>query len=408
MKRSIDPDASKYYKIFASSRNKTDQHVSTGCLQLSGSVIRDHAMLSHEGLPPEREILEYAWQIEIILDEYTLACSPYIDKAKWIEKLKYDLLRFSLDSIDFNLIEVGNAVNIQIAPIRLCMCNIHTSLWNESLTLKVSTIQIRQLLRLYPGSWLEAGSISVPELHINAKFECHLATPTTINKQLEFLRRHDQHSQRLHFLHNSKSQQTLNISTISTNLKRPSYVGFATNYYTLVQGEQFFKSTFRLSEQSSFGHSLSYPELHVLHSHLIFEHINRFHDELDDEEIFVPTHLYSLSRATSLRNLKHKSVIERNKHKRSSSSIPLNNINIVSSLSPQTLGSDDYLTPNEHLSLTSASHTSLNSTLNNTNNIMEISLTMMQRQSSTLSSPMHSDLNIFLTSIGNKQNLSTN
>ncbi|CAF4091575.1 unnamed protein product, partial [Adineta steineri] len=48
-------------------RNKIDQHLSTGCLQLSGSVIRGHAMLSHEGLPPEREILEYVWQIEIIL-----------------------------------------------------------------------------------------------------------------------------------------------------------------------------------------------------------------------------------------------------------------------------------------------------------------------------------------------------
>ncbi|CAF0843018.1 unnamed protein product [Adineta steineri] len=81
---------------------------------------------------------------------------------------------------------------------------------------------------------------------------------------------------------------------------------------------------------------------------------------------------------------------------------------MVSSPSPQTPGSDDYLTPNEYLSLTSASQASLN----NTNNIMESSsissLTMMQQQSSTLSSPMHSDLNLFLTSIGNKQNLSTN
>ncbi|CAF0993744.1 unnamed protein product [Adineta steineri] len=140
-------------------RNKTDQHLSTGCLQLSGLSIRGLAMLSQEGLPHERETLEYAWQMEIIL-----------------------------------------------APIRLCMCNMHTSLCNESLTLKVDTIQIRQLLRLYPGSWLEAGSISVPELRINAKFECHPPTPTTINEQLELLRRHDQHSQRLHFLYNFKSQ----------------------------------------------------------------------------------------------------------------------------------------------------------------------------------------------------------
>jgi hypothetical protein len=38
-----------------------------GQLQLSGLIIRGHAMLSHEGLPPERETLEYAWQMEIIL-----------------------------------------------------------------------------------------------------------------------------------------------------------------------------------------------------------------------------------------------------------------------------------------------------------------------------------------------------
>ncbi|CAF0843038.1 unnamed protein product [Adineta steineri] len=254
-------------------RNKTDQHLSTGCLQLSALSIRGHAMLSHEGLPPEREILEYAWQIETILDECTLGRSSYIGRAKWIEKLKYDVLRFSLDSTHLNLIEVGNAVNVQIAPIRLCMCNMHTSLCNE-----------------------KAGSVSIPELRINAKFECHPPTPATINEQLEFLRRHDQHSERLHFLYNPKFQQTLIIPTISTNLKRPSYVGLATNYYTLVQDEQFFKSTFRPSEQSSFGRSLFHPELHVLHSYFIFEHkynwtnydqhVSRLHDELDDKEIF--------------------------------------------------------------------------------------------------------------------------
>jgi len=41
--------------------------LSTGYLQLTGLVIRGHAMLSHEGLPPERETLEYAWQMEVIL-----------------------------------------------------------------------------------------------------------------------------------------------------------------------------------------------------------------------------------------------------------------------------------------------------------------------------------------------------
>lgn len=47
-------------------------------------------------------------------DEYTLVRSPVIDKAKWIEKLKYDVLRFSLDSIDLSLVEIGNAINVQV------------------------------------------------------------------------------------------------------------------------------------------------------------------------------------------------------------------------------------------------------------------------------------------------------
>ncbi|CAF1468454.1 unnamed protein product [Adineta steineri] len=337
-----------------------NRHLSTGCLQLSGVVICGHAMLSREGLPPEREVLEYAWQMEIILGKI-----------------------------------LARLTTIQTAPIRLCMCNMHTSLCNENLTLKVGTIHIRQLLRLYPGSWLETGSISVPELRVNAKFKCH---PAIINEQLEFLRRHDQHSQRLHFLYNRKSQQTLNIPTILTNLKRPSYVGLATNsnilscaclggstnYYTLVQGEQFFKSTFRLSEQSLFIRSLFHPELHVLHSHFIFEHIKRLHDELDDEETF---YLFDFCGQQKQSNEQYQNINDNLLRRRS----------------------DDYLAFNEHLSLTSASQTSLNSTLNNnTNNIMESllisSLTMMQQQSS----PIHSDLNIFLTSIGNKQNLSPN
>ncbi|CAF1251259.1 unnamed protein product [Adineta steineri] len=83
----------------------------------------------------------------------------------------------------------------------------------------------------------------------------------------------------------------------NSNILSCARLGSSTNDYTLVQGEQLFKSTFRLSEQSSFGRSLFRPDLHVLHSHFIFEHkynwtnyehVNRFHDELYDEEIFYP------------------------------------------------------------------------------------------------------------------------
>lgn len=52
--------------------------------------------------------------LQIMEDEYTLIRSPVMDKTKWIEKLKYDVLRFSIDSIDFSLIEIGNALNAQV------------------------------------------------------------------------------------------------------------------------------------------------------------------------------------------------------------------------------------------------------------------------------------------------------
>ena len=47
-------------------------------------------------------------------DEYSLINSTLIDRSQLIERLKYDVLRFSLDSVDFNLVEVGNAVNLQV------------------------------------------------------------------------------------------------------------------------------------------------------------------------------------------------------------------------------------------------------------------------------------------------------
>ncbi|CAF1031213.1 unnamed protein product [Adineta ricciae] len=441
-------------------RNKSDHHLSTGSLQLSGLIIRGHAMLSHEGLPPERETLEYAWQMEILLgkisarltmiqmekilgfvknfylqimeDEYTLVRSPVMDKTKWIEKLKYDVLRFSLDSVDLNLIETGNAINVQVTPVRLCMCNMHTSTCNEGLTLKVGAIQMRQLLRLHPGSWLEAGSIHIPELRINAKFDCHGPAAANTNEQLEFLRRHDQYSQRLHFLYTTKSQQ----SSGATGAKRPSTIvlpyntfacaclGGSPHYYTLVQGEQFFRSTFRLSEQPSFGLSLFQPDVHVIHSHPIFKHKYNWHtyshssgptERLNDEEIFypfdfcaqtqtyhnkltehysphsVPANLSTFSRSNSVRNLRHKSFAEPKSHKRSSSSIACHNNDVVGS-SSGTLN-DAYATPNDQLSSHSSSQRSLHQN-NQTKSVSIASLTPVPHDSPTNSSPLPFRMNL--------------
>jgi hypothetical protein len=228
-------------------------------------------------------------------------------------------------------------------------------------------------------------------------------------------------------------------------MKRPSNVGLPTNlnlpscaclggsatYYTLVQGEQFFKSSFRLSEQSSFGRSLFRPDVHVIHSHPLFEHKYNWNqyeqtllsnEQLNDAETFypfdfcaqqtnldenhshhsVPADLYSLVRTNSGRNTKRKSLIEQKHHKRSLSSIPLEN-DPPGSSSAST--SDAYLTPAEGLSLNSASQASLNSTLNN--NINESSSsTVLQQRSSTNSLPLSSNYNLLSEPLDDKQDLS--
>ncbi len=64
-------------------------------------------------------------------DEYTLVRSPVVDKTKWIEKLKYDVLRFSLDSIDLNLVEIGNAINIQVIKSFLGILDVFFSFFSS-------------------------------------------------------------------------------------------------------------------------------------------------------------------------------------------------------------------------------------------------------------------------------------
>ena len=154
----------------------------------------------------------------------------------------------------------------QVAPVRFCMCNLHSLVSNENFTLKVGNIQIRQLLRLYPDSWLEAGSIHVPELRINAKLDCHTSKPTHLNEQMQYLRRHDQALPRLHFLYQTRSHQSIAHPSSGNTRFACACLGGSPVYFTLVTGEEFFRTSFRLGEQSSFGRSLFRPDLHVVHS----------------------------------------------------------------------------------------------------------------------------------------------
>ena len=322
-----------------------------------------------------------------------------VNQTTSIERLKYNVLRFSLDSVDLNVIEAGTAISVQVrpsssldmhlsdrsteqvAPVRFCMCNLHSLVSNENFTLKVGNIQIRQLLRLYPDSWLEAGSIHVPELRINAKLDCHTSKPTHLNEQMQYLRRHDQALPRLHFLYQTRSHQSIAHPSSGNTRFACACLGGSPVYFTLVTGEEFFRTSFRLGEQSSFGRSLFRPDLHVVHSHPVFQQkyswptyqtTDTIGEPLQDEEIFYPfdfcaqdkppsekdfprtirSDSQAFTRTTSEKYPKGPSLVD---HKRSLSSVSFRATGPPSSVA---LSTDDYSTPNQPLSESSSSSSS--------------------------------------------------
>ena len=253
------------------------------------------------------------------------------------------------------------------------MCNLHSLVSNENFTLKVGNIQIRQLLRLYPDSWLEAGSIHVPELRINAKLDCHTSKPAHLNEQMQYLRRHDQVLPRLHFLYQTRSHQSIAHSSSGNTSFACACLGGSPVYFTLVTGEEFFRTSFRLGEQSSFGRSLFRPDLHVVHSHPVFQQkyswptyqmTDTIGESLQDEEIFYPfdfcaqdtppaekdftrtirSDSQTFTRTTSEKYPKGPSLVD---HKRSLSSVSFRATGPPSSVA---LSTEDYSTPNQPLS----------------------------------------------------------
>ena len=283
---------------------------------------------------------------------------------------------------------------------------------NENLTLQIGKIGIHQYLRFQPNLWLEVGSIEIPELRLNGKLDCHTSSLTYLDEQINFLRLHDQRSERLHFLYNIKSHSTnfkrTTLSNVSNNFTLVSCacLGGSPGYFSLVSGDQFFNRLFLLTEQSTFGSSLFRPDCHVLYSHSIFQHrydwpkysairqpnVSAF----EDEGIFYPFDFCSQSkvaepqpsnettsdntipilRTHSARLTQQSGTAAKVSHHRSASSIPLSTYPIyeeVSLKSVSTLASAAYGTPAERLSTDSLASRASSA----------MSLNTLQRQIST-------------------------
>ncbi|ESO10151.1 hypothetical protein HELRODRAFT_72794, partial [Helobdella robusta] len=238
-------------------------HLQTGYLTLSALQIRGHAMFSHKGLPIDSETLEYAWLIEVTMGDFVgrltssqlqiiveslqafvvmvsdkenklvrpqefppcqhMVPQPECTKSSVINlkpcptvaDLKYEFVRLSVDCIDFHMVEAGSALSLQINPIRLAKCNIFNSKTMEGLTILLPKISLKHYVSTLPiditteafnsesNTWLESGGLKLGPIHIDLSKT--LLDLRLLNTQQDFLRFHDQRSQRLHFLWNMQT-----------------------------------------------------------------------------------------------------------------------------------------------------------------------------------------------------------
>lgn len=207
----------------------------------------------------------------------------------------------------------------------------------------------------------------------------------SVKEQVEFLRRHDQQSERLHFIWNrNQTTSTGRRSNNNLSIFGCACLGGSTNYFTLVNGEQFFRSSFKLSEQSSFGCSLFFPDRHVSKSHRIFsdrfswpdfssvDRKKRFDDaeqeisypldfcdesKITEDFSFVEQPRVSIGQSASTRNPKRSSLLSQKTHHRSASSVPLTNVTIDEK---NSVGSDSTSTSTAFLTPKRLSFDSLN------------------------------------------------
>ncbi len=145
-----------------------DQNLSQGHLCLSSIQVRGHAMFSDESRL-KTDTLEYAWLLEILMGDLTGSITPVQTEQviHGVETLitlmfeneyklqnvfqnridpglpfKYEITRFSLDLIDIYLVESGTALNFNLHPVRLSICNSHTDDYAKGLSACISEFKL--------------------------------------------------------------------------------------------------------------------------------------------------------------------------------------------------------------------------------------------------------------------------
>merc|ERR1719319_1217494 len=173
-------------------RNEKDHHLRQGNFMLSGLQFRGHACFSELDRPIGAETLEYAWLMEIqcgsLIGRMTVPqvynvvvaletllnltvdkenvmkhprpykiCQHDKNQKECIEShedvlcptvgdVKYEMVRFSVDLIDVNIVEKTTSLNLQACPIRLASCNLHGQQTMQGITAIIKNIELRQYI----------------------------------------------------------------------------------------------------------------------------------------------------------------------------------------------------------------------------------------------------------------------
>ena len=181
-------------------RPPTSAHLQQGFMILSALQVRGHFLFSQVGRRPDEETLEYGWMIEAVLGQLTgrltlpqlqhvvagletflqlgldeenqlsrpinqVPCHHGATQLQCVhstqngpepsslgtlcptsEDIKYKMTRVSLDVLDVTLVESGTALGLQVFPVRLSTCNLHSRQTHSGLSMLIPNVRVHQYL----------------------------------------------------------------------------------------------------------------------------------------------------------------------------------------------------------------------------------------------------------------------
>jgi hypothetical protein len=197
-------------------------------------------MFSDAGRTPT-DTLEYAWLLEILLGDATGYVTPiqaeqllhgleslfttmlesdyqlnpvYSNRVDPALPYKYEVTRFSLDLIDVYLVESGTALNVNLNPIRLSLCNSHSRDYASCLSAVIGDLKVKLFVN-------EASRIDIESTRNSTTANHERKTPTVTPKRAAASRTRTRAG--MSSVSQAPSLSSLTKSTLSLNSAAPSY-----------------------------------------------------------------------------------------------------------------------------------------------------------------------------------------